>query len=125
VGGALGGEVVCTALLCFTVLLTACTKSNDVKPMAPLAIGFSVFLAHTVMIPIDGCSINPARSFGPALIAGEWANFWVFVAGPLLGGVVGTLLWAGVAVRWDKRDLFSGDAVLGQAASPAAKDALV
>jgi Major intrinsic protein len=51
----------------------------------PLAIGFSVLLAHIVLIPITGCSINPARSFGPALIEGKWDNHDIFWYSPLLG----------------------------------------
>merc|ERR1711933_489846 len=55
-------------------------KSAANRAQAALAIGFSVYLAHTVMIPIDGCSINPTRSFGPAVVAsiahsGEAAKF--------------------------------------------------
>ena len=40
--------------------------------LAPLYIGFTVLVAHLVMIPVDGCSINPARSFGPAVISNSW-----------------------------------------------------
>ncbi len=76
-GAALGAEIFFTALLVFVVHSTACTTSNNVAPMAPLAIGLSVFLAHAVMLPIDGCSINPARSFGPALVSNTWGDFWV------------------------------------------------
>ena len=73
-GEALLGEVMMTAMLCFVVHLTACDKENNISPMAPLAIGFTVFLAHTVLLPLDGCSINPARSFGPALLSGNWGG---------------------------------------------------
>lgn len=42
--------------------------------------GFAVFCAHAVMLPIDGCSINPARSLGPAIVSGTWpGSFWVFM----------------------------------------------
>ena len=56
--------------------------------------GFAVFLAHVVLIPIDGCSINPTRSFGPAVVASAmgstnvWDDMWVFWAAPLLGAAV-------------------------------------
>jgi glycerol uptake facilitator-like aquaporin len=47
-----------------------------------------VFCAHAVLLPIDGCSINPARSLGPAIVSGTWPRtFWVFVVGPLLGSM--------------------------------------
>ena len=67
---ALIGEVVDTFLLVFVVLQTACNpKSAMNRSQACLAIGLAVFMAHCVLIPIDGCSINPTRSFGPALLS--------------------------------------------------------
>eukprot|EP00490_Sorites_sp_Unknown_P026731 CAMPEP_0114643336 /NCGR_PEP_ID=MMETSP0191-20121206/3327_1 /TAXON_ID=126664 /ORGANISM="Sorites sp." /LENGTH=314 /DNA_ID=CAMNT_0001855619 /DNA_START=69 /DNA_END=1013 /DNA_ORIENTATION=+ len=67
---ALIGEIMCTFLLVFVVHQTACNpKSVMNRSQACLAIGLAVFMAHCVMIPIDGCSINPTRSFGPALLA--------------------------------------------------------
>lgn len=97
------GEALMTALLCFTVLMTAVDKDNrlNVANLAPLAIGFSVFLAHAVMIPIDGCSINPARSFGPALVAGQWDSFWVFVVGPIVGSIFAVLLHFLLSYKWE------------------------
>lgn len=91
-GQALLGETVMSSLLVFTVLQTACEPRAVAKNVAPLAIGLSVFLAHCVLLPIDGCSINPARSFGPAAVAGFFRNFWVFNAGPWLGCLAGCIL---------------------------------
>jgi MIP family channel proteins len=100
---ALFGEATMTFLLMFVVLETAinpATESNRV--MACVAIGFAVFLAHSVLIPIDGCSINPTRTFGPALVSkylykkgcedslsGDW---WVFWLGPLSGSAAAVLV---------------------------------
>jgi MIP family channel proteins len=88
-GNALAGEIVMTAVLVATVLETAVSKGNAVsKSFAPLAIGFAVFCAHAVLLPIDGCSINPARSLGPAIVSGTWpGTFWVFIVGPYLGAL--------------------------------------
>jgi len=67
---ALIGEVVGTFILMTVVLQTACNpKSLGNRANACIAIGLAVFAAHAVLIPIDGCSINPTRSFGPALLA--------------------------------------------------------
>ena len=66
-------------LQCYVVHLTAVDPRNAATSstgMAPLAIGFAVFLGHAVLIPLDGCSINPARSFGPALVANRWTDYW-------------------------------------------------
>ncbi|CAE7568713.1 unnamed protein product [Symbiodinium natans] len=97
---ALIGEIMGTFLLVFVVHQTACNpKSAMNRSQACIAIGIAVFMAHCVLIPIDGCSINPTRSFGPALLAlsrasraspadegpGYWRSMWIFWVGPLLG----------------------------------------
>jgi MIP family channel proteins len=67
---ALVAEIFGTFLLMSTVLQTAVNpKSKGNRAQACMAIGFSVALAHFVLVPIDGCSINPTRSFGPAMVA--------------------------------------------------------
>ena len=58
---------------------------------APLFIGFAVFVFHLVAIPMTGAGANPARTFGPALISGEWADHWVYWIGPLLGAAIASL----------------------------------
>jgi len=64
------------------------------------------------MIPIDGCSINPARSLGPAIVSGKWSNgqFWVFVVGPFVGSVFGFLCWLLVSKPWDQNDVSVAEA---------------
>ena len=101
-GEALLGEVFMTGFLCFVVhMCVADPRNKTISPMAPLAIGFAVFLAHTVLIPVDGCSINPARSLGPAILSGTWGNFWVFVVGPFVGSFFGVFFWLLVSLAWD------------------------
>eukprot|EP00441_Pelagodinium_beii_P044384 CAMPEP_0197632706 /NCGR_PEP_ID=MMETSP1338-20131121/9326_1 /TAXON_ID=43686 ORGANISM="Pelagodinium beii, Strain RCC1491" /NCGR_SAMPLE_ID=MMETSP1338 /ASSEMBLY_ACC=CAM_ASM_000754 /LENGTH=228 /DNA_ID=CAMNT_0043204273 /DNA_START=9 /DNA_END=692 /DNA_ORIENTATION=- len=89
---ALVGEIVGTFLLMGVVLQTAVEKkSSGNRSQAALAIGFAVFMAHCVLIPIDGCSINPTRSFGPALVAQiryggtPFKDMWIFWLGPIIG----------------------------------------
>jgi len=104
---ALAGEFVMTFVLVFVVLETATNPASLAnRAQAPLAIGFAVFLAHSVLIPVDGCSINPTRSFGPAVVAQlvrgnagkALSDMWIFWVGPLLGaaaaaGVSAALMW--------------------------------
>ncbi|CAM9302114.1 unnamed protein product, partial [Hapterophycus canaliculatus] len=99
-GNAFGGEVLCTFLLVVTVF-AACDgelgrKNSHIGPLLPLVIGAAVLLSHLVLIPIDGCSINPARSFATAVTNGAWDDHWVFWAGPLLGGVLATFVWEAI-----------------------------
>lgn len=99
---ALLGEIVMTAFLCFVVHMTVCDETNaNLYAQAPLAIGFAVFLGHTVLIPVDGCSINPARSLGPAIVSGQWDAFWVFIVGPFVGSFFGVFAWLLAAKKWD------------------------
>ena len=75
-----------------------------------LGVGGYIALAGLWSAPVSGTSINPARSFGPALVSGDWTAYWVYVAGPLLG--VGDR-------RWLRRDppRASGDAISHAAGS--------
>lgn len=102
-GRALVGEIFGTFLLCYTVWETAVSKKSTVGQNACIAIGFAVFLAHLLLLPIDGCSINPTRSFGPAIVgfirdcnkeASEKGleDLWVMFVGPLVGAALAALL---------------------------------
>ena len=96
-GEAFFGEVIMTFVLMYVVLETACNPKNAGNiVLAPVAIGFAVYLGHVVLIPIDGCSINPTRSFGPAVVASaqgrtessRWKDWWVWTFGPCLGALI-------------------------------------
>ncbi|KNC81498.1 hypothetical protein SARC_06186 [Sphaeroforma arctica JP610] len=80
-----------TALVVFVIFGTAVDPrgSEFAHHNAPLAIGFAVFLAHIVLIPMTGCGINPARSFASAAVSGVWTDQWLYWVAPLLGGSFG------------------------------------
>ena len=71
-----------TFLLVFTVLQTAVNSDFDYSSMACFAIGLAVFLGHSLLVPIDGCSINPTRSFGPAVFDAVPAQVVEYLAPP-------------------------------------------
>eukprot|EP01116_Phalansterium_solitarium_P009617 TRINITY_DN2385_c0_g2_i2.p1 TRINITY_DN2385_c0_g2~~TRINITY_DN2385_c0_g2_i2.p1 ORF type:complete len:321 (-),score=14.98 TRINITY_DN2385_c0_g2_i2:390-1301(-) len=56
--------------------------------LTPFAIGMTIMVLHCIGIPLTGASMNPARSFGPALVRGCWANHWVYWIGPLVGSTL-------------------------------------
>jgi aquaporin NIP len=92
VGSALVYELVMTAFLMFVIMAVA-TDTRAVGAGAAIAIGGTVGLDALFGGPVTGASMNPARSFGPALAAGEWSEFWVYLAGPMVGGVLGALAY--------------------------------
>lgn len=93
-GMAIGLEAFATMLLVYVVYGAAVDKNNDkgMSRMAAIPIGFTVFLAHVILIPVTGCGINPARSLGSAVIANNYSKLWIYFAGPFLGGIVGAML---------------------------------
>ncbi|XP_013884876.1 aquaporin-1 [Austrofundulus limnaeus] len=74
-------------------VLTVSDKRRNVGQYAPLAYGLSVAAGHLAGIRYTGCGINPARSFGPALILLSFDDHWVYWAGPMSAGVVAALLY--------------------------------
>lgn len=91
-GSAFLGEMMGTFVLVWTVMMTAVYTKNIAGNLAPIAIGWSVFLAHLVLIPLTGCGINPARSLGPLLVVAMAGRTdliqtasWVFYTAPFVG----------------------------------------
>lgn len=89
---ALGLELILTLFLMFVVAAVA-TDVRAVGQAAAIAIGGYVALAATFAGPIAGASMNPARSFGPALLSGTWSGHWAYWVGPLSGAIVGAFLY--------------------------------
>lgn len=106
-------EVVLTAGLVSVILGTA-SGARNIGANAALAIGGYIALAGLWAAPITGSSMNPARSFGPALIGGHWKDFWAYLVGPIAGGVVA------VGFAWILRGPPSRQADVAAQGSPAA-----
>ena len=92
-------EIVATALFVMVILTVA---TDDRAPwkgvMAPLLIGLFIFTAATAVGPASGGSFNPARSLDPVLYNQEWGDVWIYLVGPLAGGVLGGAIWSWVAL---------------------------
>ena len=91
-GSAFLYELLLTAFLMFVITAVA-TDTRAVGAAAAIAIGGTVGLDALFGGPVTGASMNPARSFGPALASGEWHDFWIYVAGPVIGAALGALAY--------------------------------
>jgi aquaporin NIP len=98
-GSALAYEAILTAFLMFVIMAVA-TDTRAVGAAAAIAIGGTIGFDALFGGPVTGASMNPARSFGPALVSGTWTDFWVYVAGPVVGAGVGALAYQ--LVRGDR-----------------------
>ncbi len=86
-------EVVLTFV--FVIAVLGVTSKEEYGKVAGLVIGGALTLVHLLGIPFTGTSVNPARSFGPALFVGgdALANVWVFILAPLVGGVLAAVVY--------------------------------
>lgn len=93
IGSAIGVEIVFTALLVLVVLST--TTVGYPTGFGGLAVGLALAMIHLATIPVDNTSVNPARSFGAAIFSGVDAmqQLWVFLVFPIVGAVLGVLVW--------------------------------
>ncbi len=98
-------EVILTFFLVFTIFATAIDKRGNAA-WAPLAIGLVIFVDHLIAVPLTGASMNPARSFGPALIHGAWDDHWIYWVGPVLGGLVAAIAYVVLFGMKEDRDKF-------------------
>ncbi|KAK9829737.1 hypothetical protein WJX72_007578 [[Myrmecia] bisecta] len=96
-GGGWLMETILTFALVFVVFAATdaarAENTAHLPVLAPMAIGFTVFICHLVAIPIDGCSINPARSFAAAVVYGKWNDMWIFWVGPFSGAIIAALTY--------------------------------
>ncbi len=98
--GALVLEIVATALFVMVILTAIADKRapwNGV--MAPLMIGLFIFAAAETVGPSSGGSFNPARSLDPVFWNQDWDNVWIYIVGPLAGGILGGAIWASLVGR--------------------------
>ena len=78
-------EVILTALLVIVIIRTTSGEGKG----APFAIAMALVLIHLAAVPLTGASVNPVRSLGPAIIAVDFTDVWVFILAPLVGAVIG------------------------------------
>jgi len=92
-GAAIVAEIVLTFI--FVLVILVVTAKTDNAAVAGLVIGLTLTLVHLMGIPIDGTSVNPARSLGPALFVGGTAlsQLWVFIVAPLVGGALAAVTY--------------------------------
>jgi MIP family channel proteins len=87
-GSAFAYETILTAFLMFVIVAVA-TDTRAVGAAAAIAIGGTVALDALFAGGVTGASMNPARSFGPALVSGQWHGFWIYVIAPIAGAILG------------------------------------
>ena len=91
-GSAVVYEVLLTAFLMFVIMAVA-TDTRAVGAAAAIAIGGTVGLDALFGGPVTGASMNPARSLGPAVAAGEWHDIWIYLVGPVVGAALGAFAY--------------------------------
>ena len=90
-GTALAIEAVLSAIL-VTVILGTADRHRLIGPNAALAVGATIALCALVALPLEGASMNPARSFGPAVIGGSLGDLWIYWIGPVVGAVIAVIV---------------------------------
>lgn len=107
VGDGAGAGLLLEAVLTFALVFVIFATAMDPKGLghlAPMAIGLAYLVGHLVAIPLTGASMNPARSFGPALVANVWTDHWIYWLGPLIGAAVAALIYEFVFLQREDDD---------------------
>ncbi|KAM9319364.1 aquaporin-5-like [Gastrophryne carolinensis] len=86
-------EMIITFQLIMCIFASTDSRRTDNVGSPALSIGFSITVGHLVGIYFTGCSMNPARSFAPAVITGIFRNQWVFWVGPIVGGIIAAFIY--------------------------------
>jgi len=107
VGAALFGEIVTTFIM--VSLLTVFLGFRRIRPFTPALFPFLYALMVCLEAPISGTSTNPARSLGPSVVSAQWAGWWVYWVGPLLGMLAACLVCSALAKRIEVAKLYYFD----------------
>ena len=86
-------EALVTFVLVFVVVSVA-TDDRVPTGLAPIAVGAALAVAVFIAGPVTGGAVNPVRALGPALIDGQLPTIWIYIVGPLLGGIAAALVYA-------------------------------
>jgi aquaporin Z len=114
-----GGFSLTAALVCevamtafFLLIILGATDTRAPQGFAPIAIGLGLTLIHLISIPVTNTSVNPARSTGVALFVGDWAiaQLWLFWVAPIVGAILGALIYRQIEVGDEALPDISGDA---------------
>ncbi|GMN37177.1 hypothetical protein TIFTF001_006608 [Ficus carica] len=101
-------EIIITFGLVYTVYATAADpKKGSLGTIAPIAIGFIVGANILAAGPFSGGSMNPARSFGPAVVSGDFSGNWIYWVGPLVGGGIAGIVYSNIYIRSEHAPLSS------------------
>jgi aquaporin Z len=95
-------EVVFTAIFVFVIASTS--RGSMTVGFTGLTVGLMLTLVHLITIPVDNTSVNPARSLATAVFQGSWAleQVWVFIVFPIVGGLIGALVWRALVPAHDR-----------------------
>jgi aquaporin-4 len=96
-------EAILTFFLVLVIFMSAVHKKAS-PGWHGFTIGGMVFLIHLVAVPLTGASVNPARTFGPALISGFWEFHWLYWAAPIVGGIIAGLLMNYIYVNKSEKE---------------------
>lgn len=121
IGSGLLAEIIATSLLVLTVQITAVDSKTN-TPVAPIPIGFAVAIGIYAIGTISGGSLNPARSFGPAVVGSYWSDHYIYWVGPIFGALLASgvyrlilaspdrlLFWKGSDVQQSDTNIELGD----------------
>jgi aquaporin TIP len=92
-------EAILTFFLVWVIFATAADPRGTFKSIAGLAIGLTITFDVLMAGPLTGAAMNPARAFGPQLLANSWDDVWIWYVGPLAGGVLGALAYEWLYLR--------------------------
>ncbi len=85
-------EILITFILVFVVMSVA-TDSRAPAPIAPIAVGFALAVGVFIAGPVTGGAVNPVRALGPMLVAGDLTSAWLYILGPIIGGLLAAFLY--------------------------------
>jgi len=85
-------EILITFILVFVVISVA-TDDRAPAPIAPIAVGFALAIGVFIAGPVTGGAVNPVRALGPMLVAGDLTSAWLYILGPIIGGLLAAFLY--------------------------------